>query len=202
MKEVSFFFDFSSPFAYLGSTQIEAVAARHGTRVRWRPLLLGALFKAVGTPNVPLFAVSEAKRAHYLKDMHRWAEWWNVPFRFPSRFPMNTVKPLRMVLAAPEAERPKLIHAIFAAYWVKDRDISDDVVLRDIADSAGFSGRDLVAATQDDAMKQRLRAATEEAEQHGIFGVPTFLVGELLFWGQDRLEFVEKALNGWRPKDE
>jgi 2-hydroxychromene-2-carboxylate isomerase len=195
-KIVDFYFDYSSPFAYLGSTQIEAAAARHGGTVRYRPFLLGGLFKAIGTPNVPLFNAPEAKRRHHMADMFRWADHFGVPFRFPSRFPMNTVKPLRMTLALPEADRPRLIAPLFKAYWADDRDISDDTTLAEIAGAAGLDGAWLVASTGEERLKAELKAATDAAVQVGVCGAPTFIVGGLVFWGQDRLLFVEKALDG------
>jgi 2-hydroxychromene-2-carboxylate isomerase len=201
-REVSFFFDFSSPFAYLASTQIEAVARRAGAAVRWKPFLLGGLFKAIGQVDVPLFAMPEPKRAMVGPDTARWAEHHGAPFRFPSRFPMNTVKALRMVLQLPEGQRPPLVHALFRAYWAEDRDISDDAELAAVASSAGLDGASLVAGTKSDTIKARLKEATEEAERSGLCGAPSFLVGNLLFWGQDRLHFVERALQGWHPKGE
>jgi 2-hydroxychromene-2-carboxylate isomerase len=202
MKHVDFYFDFSSPFAYLGSTQIEAVAARHGAVVRYRPFLLGGLFKAIGTNDVPIAAAPEAKRRHYLLDMARWADHYGVPLGFPRRFPMNTVKPLRMVLALPEAERSRLIAPVFSAYWACDRDISDDAVLGDLAAAAGLDAPALLAATRDEQIKAALKTATDAAVQIGVCGAPSFVVGDLLFWGQDRLLFVEKALDGWLPRHE
>jgi 2-hydroxychromene-2-carboxylate isomerase len=200
--EVSFFFDFSSPFAYLAATQIEAVAARHGARVRFRPFLLGGLFKQLGTPDVPLFAMPTPKRAHVARDLQRWADLYGVPYRFPTRFPMNTVKALRLVLQLPDEAKPKLVHALFRAFWADDRDLADDAELTVLADAAGFDGAALVAGTKLDAVKERLKEATAEAARLGLCGAPSFLVGDLLFWGQDRLLFVEKALRGWRPRGE
>src|ERR1700684_668689 len=92
---LEFYWDFSSPFAYLGSTQAEALAARTGATLVWRPMLLGAVFKAIRAPEPPILSWSEGKRSYYSKDLGRWAEHWRVPFQFPSRFPMMTVKPLR-----------------------------------------------------------------------------------------------------------
>jgi len=199
MKEVAFYFDFSSPFAYLAATQIEEIAARKGAKVLYRPFLLGALFKAIGTPNVPLFAMPEAKRKLYELDLFRWADHWGVPLRFASRFPMNTVKPLRMVLAAEEACVPRLVEGIYRAYWALDRDISEDDELVRIANDVGLDGAGLVRMTQDEGLKQKLKDVTDEAVKRGVCGAPCFLVSDLLFWGQDRLLFVEKALSGWRP---
>lgn len=201
-KELTFFFDFSSPFAYLGATQVEDVAARTGAVVRYRPFLLGGLFRDIGTPNVPLFEATEPKRQNYLADMARWADHWGVPLRFPTRFPMNTIKPLRMIIALPEDERRRLVVPIFSAYWASDRDIADDATLRDVADAAGFNGAELLEKTKEEAVKGALKQAGDEARSLGICGAPSFLVNGLLFWGQDRLLFVEKALNGWVPKGE
>ena len=160
MKEVSFFFDFSSPFAYLASTQIEAVAARAGASVRYRPFLLGALFKALGGPDVPLFSMPPVKQRHARDDMFRWADFHGVPLKFPTRFPMNTVKALRMILQLPEPQRAPLMHVIFAAYWADDRDINDDAVLVELATSVGLDGATLVAGTKDDAVKAQLKSAS------------------------------------------
>jgi 2-hydroxychromene-2-carboxylate isomerase len=203
MSELSFFFDYSSPFAYLAATQVERVA--RGAGLRWCPFLLGGLFKSIGTPNVPLFEMPQPKREHAKRDMHRWAEHYGVPFRFPSRFPMNTVTPLRMTLEIDNAMRPRLALPLFQAFWVDDRDISDGAELAAIADAAGFDGAALVEGAKRDDIKSALRSETERAERLGVCGAPSFLVRAhdeepgVLFWGQDRLDFVAKALDGWRP---
>ena len=202
MKELSFFFDFSSPFAYLASTQVEGIAARNGATLRFRPFLLGALFKALGGPDVPLFTMPPPKQRHARDDMFRWADFYGVPLRFPTRFPMNTVKALRMILQIPEEQRAPLIHAIYRAYWADDRDINDDTVLAELATGVGLDGAALLAGAKQDAVKERLKVATDEAVKLGLFGAPCFMVDDLLFWGQDRLVFVEKALQGWRPRGE
>ena len=202
MKDLQFFFDFSSPFAYLASTQVEALAQRTGARLIYRPFLLGGLFKAIGTPDVPLFSMPEAKRRHAAADMSRWADHYGVPLRFPTRFPMNTVKPLRMVLMLDDAQKPAFVNAMFRAYWADDKDLNDDAVLAAIATELGLDGPALVEGTKDPAVKERLKAATDEAARVGLCGAPSFVVGDLLFWGQDRLLFVEKALQGWRPRGE
>ena len=201
-RTLEFWFDFSSPFAYLGAARVEGVAARAGSRVAYRPFLLGGVFHAVGTPNVPLFEMPEAKRRHATADMFRWATRFGTPLGFPSRFPMNTVKPLRMVLALPEEQRAPFVNAVFRAYWAEDRDISDSATLVDLATSVGLDGRELAARTSDEALKSALRQATDEAVRRGIFGAPSFFVDDLLFWGQDRLDLVERALTGWRPPGE
>ena len=186
------FWDFSSPFAYLGSTQVEALAARTGATVVWRPMLLGGVFKDIGQVDAPILTWSDAKRRYYLEDLQRWAAYWGVPFRFPSRFPMASVKALRAYLALPEARQRLFRERTFDAYWAEDRDISDDAVL---ADLLGDDGREVLARTQDKAIKDALIGASKEAVARGVFGAPTFVVdGKDLFWGQDRLALVERAL--------
>jgi 2-hydroxychromene-2-carboxylate isomerase len=197
-RVVDFFYDFSSPYAYLGSTQIERVAARQGAVIRWKPFLLGALFKAIGTPIVPMHAASEPKRRYYARDVLDWARHWQVPFSWPTRFPMRTVLPLRVALSVAEADRPRLSHAIYRAYWVEDRDIADAAVLADVLREIGLDDAPLKAAEEAPA-KAALTALTDEAVALGLCGAPSFLVRGHLFWGQDRLGFVEKTLAGWDP---
>ncbi len=177
---------------------VASAAARHEAELVYRPILLGALFKAIGTPLVPIAEMSEAKRRHQKLDMHRWAEARGVDLVWPSRFPLRTVKPLRMTLLTDDATRPALIASLMRACWVEDRDPDDDEVLRECAKRAG-ADEALVEATRTDDAKAALRASTTEAIERGVFGVPTFIVDDQLFWGQDRLDFVERALDGWRP---
>jgi 2-hydroxychromene-2-carboxylate isomerase len=211
LREVSpprleFYFDYSSPFAYLGATQVESLAARHGAVLTYRPFLLGGLFRAIGTPDVPLFAMPPSKQRFMNDDMFRWAKRHGVPLRFPSRFPMNTVAALRMTLSAPGEARGALVAALFRAFWVDDRDISDEGELARIARDVGLDGEALVAETRRPEVKARLRDATEAAEQLGVCGAPCFhaitrqIPEGALFWGQDRLALVERVLDGWRPR--
>jgi 2-hydroxychromene-2-carboxylate isomerase len=189
-----FWYDFSSPFAYLASTQVEGLAARTGARIDWRPFLLGGLFRSLGIEGVPLFGYSEPKQEHVRRDIERFAEHYGVPFGFPSRFPMRTLLALRVVLAAADAA-PRLTRAIFRAYWAEDRDISDPAVLGELGADA-----ELLRRAEAPELKARLREATEEAAVKGLCGAPSFVVGDQLFFGQDRLLFVEKAIRGWRAR--
>jgi 2-hydroxychromene-2-carboxylate isomerase len=188
------YWDFSSPFAYLGSTQAERVAKAHGATLVWRPMLLGGLFKAIGQVDVPLFTWSDAKKKYYFEDMHRWAKYWEVPFRFPTRFPMLTLKAMRTYLALPEDRRDGFRERTFRAFWAEDRDIADDAVLEELV---GQGGHEALARTQGPAVKKALVDATQGAVAAGVFGAPTWVVdGKELFWGQDRLPLVERALDG------
>jgi len=192
--DVEIWFDYSSPFAYLGTTQIERVAEAAGAQVRWRPFLLGALFETVGTPLVPLHAFSEPKRAHQTRDLMRWAAWWGVPYRFTSHFPLRTVLALRVTLLA--GSPPALIHRLMRAAWVDDEDVSSPEVVAACLRDAGLDSALVERARE---AKQALFDATDEAVARGLPGAPTFFVGERLYWGQDRLQFVEAALRGEPP---
>jgi 2-hydroxychromene-2-carboxylate isomerase len=196
-RQVTFVYDFASPYAYLASTQIEALAARCGAEVKWQPILLGGLFRSIGTANVPLSTYPPTKRRHSLDDMARWAHYYDQPFHFPSRFPMVTVTALRLCLLAPE-RIAELSRALFRAYWVGDADLNDPAVLEEALREAGLPPA-LLARVSEPEVKARLQENTAAAEQAGVFGVPSFLVPQAsgppaLYFGQDRLLFVEKAL--------
>ncbi|WP_181198175.1 2-hydroxychromene-2-carboxylate isomerase [Enhygromyxa salina] len=191
---VDVYFDYSSPFSYIGCHRAEQLL---GERARWRPMLLGALFKRVGTPDVPLFTQNEAKRQHTAKDLERQAAEAGAPYRFPTRFPMRTVLALRVTLAArahESREGRRLVHALFQAYWAEDRDISDPDVVAQICDAEGFDGPALIAEAGTQPIKDALFAATNAAVEAGVFGAPTFVVhtpdGPELYWGADRLDLV------------
>jgi 2-hydroxychromene-2-carboxylate isomerase len=207
VKRVDFYYDFSCPYAYLAHTQIEALAARAGAELTWRPMLLGGVFQAIGTPQVPASTMSYAKARLNALDMHRWADHFGVPLVMPETHPNRTVLALRAALAA-EADLARASKALFRAYWALGRDVADPSVVREALDEARLDGEALVRRAEDASVKQALRGRTDEAISRGVFGAPTFIItaegvhGDL-FWGQDRLEFVEKALTGWsaRPLD-
>ncbi len=200
MSRLDFYFDYSSPFAYLGSSRIEALADRTNAELTWRPMLLGGLFRKIGAPMVPLFEASRQKQAYLVEDMKRWAAFFEAPFNWPTRFPMNTVMPLRITLLL--SDPAPFIKAVFSAYWADDQDIDDPNILGVILETLG-EDPDLVNRTNDAEVKQLLIDATEEAADAGVFGAPTCAVTyedrTQLFWGQDRFTFVEKALKGWHP---
>ncbi|HKE18686.1 MAG TPA: 2-hydroxychromene-2-carboxylate isomerase [Kofleriaceae bacterium] len=199
---IQFWYDFSSPWSYLASTQIVALAARTGARIDWRPMLLGAVFKDIGSPNVPLFAMSESKRRYIGRDLEAWASAWQVPFRWNRHFPMKTVTALRLAILA-KGRVAELSLALFRAAWGEDRNIDDPAELADLLTGHGFDAEAMLAGTREPEAKQRLIDATAEAVKRGVFGAPTFLVArggdERLFWGQDRMGLVERAALGVTP---
>jgi 2-hydroxychromene-2-carboxylate isomerase len=196
-QELVFYHDFSSPFSYLASTQIERIAKRHCAKLVYKPILLGALFKAIGTPNVPLFEMNPARQAYQRRDLLDWAEWWGVRLEFPKVFPIRTVAALRVALQAPETTS-----LLYRAAWAEGVDIGDTELLSALLDRNGFNGEELLAGTQDPEIKAQLFANTQEAIDGEVCGVPSMRVnGKTLFWGQDRLRMVEMALDGWEPRE-
>ncbi len=195
-QQISFYHDFSSPFSYLGASAVGGICARQGATVDWRPILLGALFRSIGTPDVPLFTFSPEKQRYMLKDLHRWAEFWGVPFAWPPCFPVRTILPLRVALQAPEATLP-----LYRALWAEGRDIGQDEVVVDVLTDAGLDAAALVEGAADPAIKQRLFANNAAAEAAGVCGVPGFVLEDgMVLWGQDRLFLLDACLSGWRPR--
>jgi 2-hydroxychromene-2-carboxylate isomerase len=204
VKHVDFFYDFACPYAYLAHERVDAACARHGATVRWRPFLLGGVFRAIGTPDLPAAHMPASKARMNLLDMHRWAAFFGVPFQMPPTHPNRTVLALRAAIASGDLERAS--KALFAAYWAEGLDASQPAVVRAALDRAGFDGAALVARAEEPAIKEALRAATDEAIAAGVFGAPAFVVtirdepgrddAVELFWGQDRLVLVEEMLAG------
>ena len=196
------FFDVASPFAYLALTQLPALAHTTGVTPRLRPILLGALFRDIGQVDVPWAAMPPAKQRYVGLEMQRWARWWGVPFDPPRRFPQRTVTAQRLcLLAADEGAGPgvRLAIALGRAMWAEQADIADEDTLAGILAREGLPASWL-ARTRDLAVKAALVASTAAAKDAGAFGVPTFVVdGRHLFWGQDRLDLVGRALAGWTP---
>ncbi|HWM84774.1 MAG TPA: 2-hydroxychromene-2-carboxylate isomerase [Kofleriaceae bacterium] len=199
---IQFWYDFSSPFSYLAATQLNALAARAGAILEWKPMLLGAVFKEIGGPNVPILAMSESKRRYMGRELSTWSSAWQVPFRWSSHFPLRTVTALRLALVAGD-RIAELSMALYRAAWVDDRNLDDAAVLADVLSSLGFDAQAMMARTQEPAVKQRLIDLTAEAVKRGVFGAPTFFVtrgdDERQFWGQDRLGLVERAAGGIIP---
>lgn len=191
---VEFAYDIACPYAYLGSKKIEAAAARCGARITWTPVLLGGLYDGAKAPQGKAGSATDvmprAKRAMLSQDLRLQAAHAGAPLVWNSKHPVRTVAALRLLVAAGDAHRPALTHALYKAYWEDDLDVSDARLLRRLAAGAGAPWPDL----DDPAVKRRLHENTARFVALGAFGVPCFVVHERLFWGQDRLHFVEKAL--------
>lgn len=190
-REIELFFDIGSSYSYLAATQMAGLTARTGVPVRWRPFLLGAVFKAT-TNDMP--ARVPAKARYMLADMARWSAHYGVPFRLPSKFPLLTLRAQRALTAAPEAAIPAMALSLFAAYWAEDQDPTTDDAIAAAANAAGVEAGPILAAIDDQATKDRLRATTDEAVKRGAFGAPSMFVDDALFWGNDRIDLLEKHL--------
>lgn len=191
-KHIDFYFDLSSPYSYLAATQLDAIANRHGATIAWKPLVLAAVFKAQG--NV-MPAVCVPKAQYMVKDLARWADHYGVPFQMSSRFPLPTIRGMRLIIAAESSGRSgELAKSLFTGMWERDLDISSDAVLRTLVSECGLSADELMAATETSAVKDKLRAYTDEAISRGVFGAPAMMVDGELFWGNDRLHFLEQQL--------
>ena len=202
--KVEFFYDYSSPWTYLAFTGIEPLAADAGARIRWRPFLVGGVFNTV---NPSVYASREnpiaAKQAYMRKDLQDWARSAGISIVFPPRvFPVNSVKAMRGCLLLDEqGALVPFARACFAAYWGEDKDISQDTILADICATLGISADRFFAGIAQAAIKDRLRANTEELIRRGGFGTPTMFVnGDDMYFGNDRLPLLRTALrpSGWR----
>jgi 2-hydroxychromene-2-carboxylate isomerase len=177
---VDLYWDFSSPWSYLGTEQASGFR-----NVTWKPILLGGLFRSIGQVDAPMLAMSPAKQRYTLVDLERTAKKLGVPFRFPSRFPIRSVELLRIWLALPETRRDAFRATAMRAIWAEDRDVSDPAVVRSLI---GDDADAILVRTKTPEVKQALIDLTGEAEKRGVFGVPTYIVGgSELFWGQDRI---------------
>jgi 2-hydroxychromene-2-carboxylate isomerase len=193
--QIDFFWDCGSPYTYLATTQLAAFEKRTGATFRYRPLLLGGLYKTTG--NAPPISVA-AKARWMLQDLVRWREQYGVPLRLPGEsapFPVVSLVPMRAAVAAEmRGKGREYCHAIFHAYFVEGRDIAQPDEVARVARSIGLDADDVLAAIQTAEVKDRLRANTDEAAARGAFGVPTFFIDEQIFWGNDRFHHLERAL--------
>ena len=193
-KTVEYFFDLGSPASYLAWTQLARLRTECAATVVLRPMLLGGVFQATGNSspvNVP------AKARYTLTDFQRYAERYAVPLRFSAHFPINTLSLMRGAIGVQLRQPERFEHyleAMFSALWVDGRNLGDPAVVAEVLVTAGFEPDDFAAWVGDAEVKAALKAATDEAVSRGVFGAPTFFVEGQMFFGQDRLEFVEAAL--------
>ena len=186
---LDFYLEFASTYSYPAAMRIGALAEAAGVAVRWRPFLLGPIFKAQGWNTSP-FNIQISKGAYMWRDVARECEKHRIPFRKPSSFPRNGLLAARVATAAQaEPFLPAFVRHVYLANFGDDRDIAEPGVVRACLESAGCTDGDAwLARAADDEVKNILRARTEEAVARGIFGAPSLFVGTELFWGNDRLE--------------
>ena len=193
-RTVEFFFDVGSPTAYLAWTQLPALCADAGAGLVYRPMLLGGVFQATGNAS----PVTVPAKGRYMNDdIARFAARYGVPYTHNPAFPINTLLLMRGAVGVQlrmPARFDAYLRAVFDAMWVDQRNLNDPVVVGTTMHRAGFDPAALLALAGDPAVKDGLRANTDEAVRRGAFGAPTMFVGDTLFFGQDRLDFVREAL--------
>lgn len=192
-KQVEFYFDVGSPYSYLAYKVLPGIAAKHGAQIVWRPILLGGVFKASGNHS-PAEIPAKSKWMH--EDLRHWAARYGAAFERNPHFPINTLTLMRgavgMQTRGPEFH--KYLEAIFYAMWAEPRNLGEAQELAAVLRRAGIDADAFQSLVNDPAVKEQLKNNTEDAVARGVFGVPTFFVGEEMFWGQDRLDFVAEAL--------
>jgi len=193
MPAIDFWYEFASTYSYPTAMRIERLAADRGVDVRWRPFLLGPIFKAFGWNDSP-FNIFEAKGRYMWRDLARVCAADGLPLKLPPvRFPQNGLKAARLALAGEkDGWTPAFTRAVFAANYAEQKDISDEETLRAILDGIGVDAEAALTAAASPEVKKALKAKTAEAQARGLFGAPSFTVGDTqaceLFWGNDRLE--------------
>jgi 2-hydroxychromene-2-carboxylate isomerase len=200
-RQIDFYLDFTSPYAYLGSTQIDALAARHDYNVVWRPFLIGATFKTTGrAPLIQHPMVWEYAQ----KDVMRTARLQGQPFNLPLKFPILTVKPGRLFYYLQDRDDNQLAAkqfaaAVFQAYFVDQKDVTDSRVLGEISVPFGLEPDEVDEIVKSTEMRLRFKAEVNAAIERNVFGAPTFLVNDEMFWGVDHLVQLERWLEtgGW-----
>ena len=189
MAAIDFWYEFASTYSYPAAMRIEQRAREAGVALRWRPFLLGPIFQTLGWNDSP-FNIYAAKGRYMWRDLARICADEGLPLSLPpQRFPQNGLKAARLALVG-EAQgwAPAFTRAVFAANYAEAKDIADDATLRSILDGLGVDADAATAAANAPANKAALKAQTEEAVTRGIFGAPSFIVGDELFWGNDRLD--------------
>ncbi len=193
-KTVYFYFDFGSPAAYLAYTQLPKLAADTGANVVMQPMLLGGVFQATG--NRPPISVP-LKGAYLFHDLDRFAKRYGVTLNMNPHFPINTITLMRVDVGLAMRDDNRLADyrdAVFRAIWVDEQNMNDPATVASVLAKAGLDPVEMIAIAADQLVKDQLKTLTQSAVERGIFGAPTFFVGDQMFWGQDRLDFVREAL--------
>ena len=195
MKSVEFYFDLGSPYSYLAYYRLLQIAEQQEIQIVYKPILLGGVFKATGNRSPIEIPV---KGVYSILDMQRWAEYYQIPMQMNPHFPMNTLTLMRILTGVQLLHLEKfeqVLKLLFDAMFGTPQNLNEPTVLAEVLKQSGFSVEDIMSMVQSDVVKQKLITETEQAIQRGIFGAPTFFVGDEMYWGQDRLHFVEQALN-------
>jgi 2-hydroxychromene-2-carboxylate isomerase len=193
-KKVEFYYDFSSPYTYIASMRIEKICEDNGAELEWKPFLLGGVFNEIGsTPALQI----DNKFSYIKNDTIDSAKHYGVDFKFPEFFPLNSVRSMRGAFAA--QEKGKLVeynHEMFRLYWTQGVDLSKAEILGEAVSKIGIDAEWFVNRIAEQEIKDKLRDETNIAIERGVFGAPTMFLNEKMFWGNDRLDFVDDYLKG------
>ncbi len=193
MKTIEFYFDFGSPTAFIAHKQLQKLAAKYQANLVYEPMLLGAVHKA--TNNTPPGAVAAKGRYMVLQDLPRFVQRYGIEFNFNPNFPINTLKLMRGCYAAKELSCfEKYVDIIYDGMWIQKLHLGKDEVLLDTLNNAGLNAEKMLELVQTDSVKTALKENTDKAVSKGAFGAPTMYLGKEMYFGQDRLDFVEEAL--------
>lgn len=188
MASLEFWYEFASTYSYPAAMRIDDVAAEKGVEVIWRPFLLGPVFRAQGITDSP-FNLNPIKGRYMVRDLERVCADQGLPFKLPEPFPMNGLYAARLaMLGSSEGWTPDFSRGVYLAEFGDGADIADPVTLKAILTGLNLDADDCAAQIQEQDLKDRLKAQTERAQELGVFGAPSFVVGDELFWGNDRLE--------------
>lgn len=196
-KRITYYFSLVSPWTYLGHARLGEIAAGHGATIDYVPITLSAIFPRTG--GLPLPKRAPERQAYRLVELRRWPRLLGVPLNLePKHFPTDDRPAARLALTAESHghDIAELSLAVLRACWAEERDVGDLATLREIADNCGLDGQTLLEESETEQGQQRLDTACEQAIAAGCFGSPWYEVEGEPFWGQDRLELVEKKLAG------
>lgn len=192
-KTLEFYFDFGSPTAYLAHKRLGQLSEQYGLQVNYKPMLLGGVFKATG--NTSPVAIPAKGKYMLEHDLPRFAKRYGVPLNFNPHFPINTLNLMRAAIAAQRLDcMDAYVNAVFDAVWVDQKNMGDPEVVAQALTGKGFDVQAVLERSQDPEVKAELISRTEEAVARGAFGAPTMFMDGAMYFGQDRLDFVEEAL--------
>lgn len=191
-----FLFDFGSPNAYIAHTQVPGIEARTGTRIGYVPVLLGGVFKLTGNVSpMEAFKGVPAKLEYFRQDVRAWVEYLGIPYRRNPHFPVNTLAVMRGAAAMLDTDRfADYVDTVFRAMWVDGKKMDDPAVIGEVLSAAGFDAGALAARIAEPEVKQRLIDMTQAAVDRGVFGSPAFFAGDRQFFGKDRMNLFEAAI--------
>ena len=194
-KTIDYYYTHASPWTYLGTERFFRIAEAADAAINFRPSSLHVIFPQSG--GLPLAKRAPQRQAYRMMELKRWHDYLGVPINFePAFFPVSDEQSVLMVIAAQlqGSDIAQLTYAYSCAVWTEERDVSDEDTAIAIADQQGFDGKALLAESKEAGPKETLEAYTQEAMERQVFGAPTYIYKDELFWGQDRLDFLERAL--------